>query len=120
MLGTHGGDVSVMMLYGDERDIQFGGKLCGETAGMEIRMQVVRDSLRLFTKPLQQGACGTLMFVARLRCIEVTHALADESLTPRRDAQRVLIPSAHRQYARYGMVQLDDVFNAVWWRHALG
>jgi hypothetical protein len=119
MFGTHGGDMSVMMLYGDERHIQLGGELCGETTGMEIGMQIVRNGLWFLTELCKQGTRDPFMFDTGFRGIQVTHTLTDECPIVRGDTEGVLEPCTHRQHSGYRMSQLDDMFDAVWRCHSM-
>ena len=100
-LGHRRGDVRVMVLHGHPRDPE----LLGEPRAREVRVQVVRDELRLHSEDLAVRVERAPVGGHRLLRVQVADVLREERASAGRQAERAvqLGPHAERRHPASGM-----------------
>ena len=107
VFGHHRYQMGVVMLHWNRRQTTCPGKIGGETGGLEVGMQVVRNPLRLDLQDVDQVRDCILKEAAGRCIVEVADVLRNEGLIAARDADRILEPATDRQHRRAGIGQLD-------------
>ena len=109
MLRRHGGDMRVVVLYGDGLQAAAACEVGGEARAVEIRMQIVGDDFRRDLQQLHHALRGFLQSAAGRRVVEVADMLGEEGFVAARQADGVLEEAADGEDGGAGARELDGL-----------